>query len=128
MQPTPLTPEKARQMAISVRRLAELGDTKIQTRETEAEARGLAEFLRKATLDHADELIACWHACVFEYEPFLKAMNGVMHRVSSLNAQRQAEAQKAALVAKATEAPAETPAPDSTPAQIITPDFTKAQA
>ena len=117
MNETRLTPEKARQIAIAIQRLAAIADTKIKTREGEAEFKGINEFLRAAAFEHINELITTWHACVTEYEPFVVSLTRVLHRVASVDAQIAAQAQRAAI--------ASSPAKDPEAAgNIITPpDF-----
>jgi len=90
----PLTPAEVRQIAQALQRRAALAETTILTRENEAEAKGIEEFLRRVAYDHIGEFVATWHACVTEYEPFVMAWTRVMHRVASVDAQLTAQAQQ----------------------------------
>lgn len=86
------------------------------TREVEAEALGLVEFLSKELIDHAPEMLGCWFVVKAEYEPLCNALVPMVNRCNSIISQRIA--QQEARVKAAAAAPAAAP----TPGNIITLD------
>ena len=81
---TALDQETGQKLIFAIRRLTELGKTKIVNPNTEAEKAGLQKFVNDTVIAHADELTACWSAVRFEYEPFVGTMSLVMDRISSI--------------------------------------------
>lgn len=65
-------------------RLLELKSQSVVTPTTEAEVRGLLEYLANELISHADELIACYVAVKLEYEPMLNIFASVGNRVSGI--------------------------------------------
>lgn len=89
-QPSPLTIQQINNIGAAYARLIELRDQKVVTVNTEAELKGLIEFLSKELIDNADELLACWLAVKTEYEPALSLLSRISIRVTGLNRQRAA--------------------------------------
>lgn len=87
-QPSPLTIQQINNIGAAYARLIELRDQKVVTVNTEAELKGLIEFLSKELIDNADELLACWLAVKTEYEPALSLLSRISIRVAGLNHRR----------------------------------------
>jgi hypothetical protein len=79
----PLTEQQVVQVIGAIRRLTEIRNTAIQTANTEAEFKGLSNFVAREVLNHADELIGCWMAVHNEYEPLVRAAGVFFTRVNS---------------------------------------------
>jgi hypothetical protein len=92
---TALTEQDGLQAIQGIRRLQEIEKTSILTPNLEAEKGGIQNFLQNILLTHADELLACWSAVRFEYEPFVGSVSLVMDRVSSIRRSRLLAAQVA---------------------------------
>ena len=71
-----------------IRRLQAIEKTAIITPNIEAEKSGITAFLQNILLGHADELLACWSAVRFEYEPFVGSVSLVMDRINSIRRTR----------------------------------------
>jgi hypothetical protein len=78
-----LTEQQVVQVIGAIRRLTEIRNTAIQTANTEAEFKGLSNFVAREVLNHADELIGCWMAVHNEYEPLVRAAGVFFTRVNS---------------------------------------------
>lgn len=83
-----LTVQDIQNIGAAYARLIELRDQKVVTVNTEAELKGLIEFLSKELIDNADELLACWLAVKTEYEPALSLLSRISIRVAGLNHRR----------------------------------------
>ena len=99
-----------------IRRLQAIAKQSILTPNIEAEKAGILQFLQKILMEHADELLACWSAVRFEYEPFVGSVSLVFDRINSIRQTRLLANQ----VAKQGAAPPENPTapltqPDGTP-------------
>lgn len=86
--PSPLTIQQIQNIGAAYARLLELKSQKVVTVNTEAEVKGLLEFLASELIAHADELIACWLAIRTEYEVLLKTLGRMMNRVDGMRAQQ----------------------------------------
>lgn len=69
-------------------RLQELSKNKILSSNDEAEKNGLRSFIESTVFQHADELLACWHAVRREYEPFVLSLSNVLGRCSVIRRQQ----------------------------------------
>lgn len=87
-QGTALSEQDGLQAIQGIRRLQAIAKTSIITPNIEAEKAGITSFLQKILLEHADELLACWSAVRFEYEPFVGSLSLVMDRISSIRRSR----------------------------------------
>lgn len=96
MKNVPITEEAARKLAEAIARLTELGDSKIINPTTEAEVKGLRQFISNTTAEHANELIACWFAVHFEYEPLIHGFAGLLSRANGILARNLAAKQAVA--------------------------------
>jgi hypothetical protein len=80
----PLTSQQAQNIGAAYARLLELRDQKVLTVNTEAEVKGLVEFLSAELLAHASEFLACWIAVKSEYEPALHLLARIGSRVTAI--------------------------------------------
>ena len=71
-----------------IRRLQAIAKTSILTPNVEAEKAGIIAFLQNILMSHADELLACWSAVRFEYEPFVGSVSLVFDRIDSIRRTR----------------------------------------
>jgi hypothetical protein len=55
-------------------RLRELSDSKIITKDSDAEKRLLTEYLNKSAVQHFNELMGCWFVVTREYQPLIDAL------------------------------------------------------
>jgi len=85
---TALDEQDGLQAIQGIRRLQEISKQAILTPNVEAEKAGIHAFLQKTLLEHADELLACWSAVRFEYEPFVGSVSLVMDRINSIRRTR----------------------------------------
>jgi len=85
---TALTEEQGQNAIIAIRRLHELNKQTILTPNLEGEKVGLQKFIGDVVSQHADELLACWSAVRFEYEPFVGSLSLVFDRVTSIRRSR----------------------------------------
>lgn len=76
--------KSANEIAGAFARLSELQGGTILTSTTEAELRGLKDYLSTALLNHAAEFLGCWFTVRQEYEPLLKAFSSVAYRVQGI--------------------------------------------
>lgn len=101
-----LTQDVAQQIGGALQRLKEIGSATIISPQFEAEQKGLIQFLNRSLLTYADELIACWLAVQYEYEPLVLGFAGLMSRANGIlmrkmqaaQAQNQRQEQKPAQV------------------------------
>ncbi len=93
---TALDEADGRQAIQGIRRLQAIAKTALVTPNIEAEKAGILNFLQKVLLEHADELLACWSAVRFEYEPFVGSLSLVFDRISSIRRTRVLASQVAA--------------------------------
>lgn len=80
--------EEGQNLIAAIRRLHELENSKIITTNQEAEKAGIINLVKTKTAEHADELLACWSAVRFEYEPLVGSISLFMDRVSSIRRNR----------------------------------------
>lgn len=85
------------QLAVALGRLEDIKQLSAlsKTREVEAEAMGLVEFLSVQLIDHASELLGCWFVVKAEYEPLCNAVLPIVNRANSIIAQRLAQQEAA---------------------------------
>lgn len=83
-----MTDDIGRQAILGIRRLQEIAQAAIVTPNLEAEKAGIVSFLQNTLFNHADELLACWSAVRFEYEPFVGSLSLVFDRISSIRRTR----------------------------------------
>src|ERR1051325_11480409 len=95
-QGTALDEQDGLQAIQGIRRLQAIAKQTILTPNIEAEKAGIQQFLQKILLEHADELLACWSAVRFEYEPFVGSISLVFDRVHSIRRSRMLANQVAA--------------------------------
>jgi hypothetical protein len=87
-QGTALNEQDGLQAIQGIRRLQAISKQTVITPNLEAEKAGIIAFLQKTLMEHADELLACWSAVRFEYEPFVGSLSLVMDRISSIRRSR----------------------------------------
>ena len=95
----PISDQLGQQLMESVQKLAKLNASAIVTPQSDALKKGITEFLQRALFEHADELVACWIAVHYEYEPLVGAFGSVIRRFSIMQA-AMANAQAAAQAAQ----------------------------
>ena len=93
---TPLTNDEINQLAGAYARLQELRHATIQTPTSEAEAKGLVEFLAAQLLEHASELIGSVIVLRNEYDPLIQVFSSVVNRANAV-IQNRIEQRAAAL-------------------------------
>ena len=93
--PKLFTRNEAETLGNAVARWHELRDNIIKTPTSDAELKGLTEFIATQAVEHIDELIGCWFTIRDEYEPILNLISRVGQRVNSINAQYYARMQAA---------------------------------
>lgn len=85
---TPNTPllsyKKAEELAGALSRLHELAETKITTKESNAEAAGLKRFVADEAPKHLNEFLGCWFIIRREYEPLLNTLAIMAKRVQAI--------------------------------------------
>lgn len=79
---TPITAEEANKARNAVVRLHALNQTKIVTKDGDAEKRMLSDYLNKFTSQHVDELIGGWFVLRYEFEPLLGALAPIVARLT----------------------------------------------
>jgi hypothetical protein len=89
----PLTADEAMKLGGAYQRFSELRGLVVQTPTSEAELKGLTEYLATTLIDHASEFIGCWFAVRNEYEPILGLLARIGERVSGIHAQNAAKHQ-----------------------------------
>lgn len=94
LRPQPLTVQQISAMQAALKKLAELGESKIITKNTTAEREGLTDFLRNQLMEHASELLGSWVVCNQEYAPLLNGIHGVLRRVGYIQAEQAQQAQQ----------------------------------
>lgn len=77
-------------MQAALKRLAELSQSKLVTKNSDAEKQGLQEFLRNGLVAHASELLGSWVVCNQEYVPLLHGVGGLLRRIDMVRAEEQA--------------------------------------
>jgi hypothetical protein len=95
-KPEPMTIETAQQIGGALSRLHELANQSVLTPTSDAERRGIMEFLQRVLPAHANELLACWLAIRHEYEPMVKIVAAVMRRAQAVNAKLEPAVEHAA--------------------------------
>lgn len=80
--------DQGQKAIMAIRRLHELSKQTITTPTIDAEKAGLINFINNTVIAHADELLACWSAVRYEYEPFVGSLSLVFDRVSSIRRNR----------------------------------------
>lgn len=94
----PLSPQVARRIAHAVARLHELEDQKIATPTSDAEIKGLREFVNNSFQRYAPELLGAYFTVKGEYEVLVNVLAVVFRRVDGFRDQMrfQEAAQRAA--------------------------------
>lgn len=87
MNQNPLTKQKVSELAGAFARLQELSQSTISTPTSEAEKKGLTEFVGQILFEHAPEFIGCWFTVRQEYEPLLNIFAVAGRRIAGINAQ-----------------------------------------
>lgn len=94
----PLQEEEAIKMRNSFMRLRELGQSKIITKDSDAEMKMITFYLHKAAYQHLNEFLGCWFVVHREYEPLMNSLGPLVsrcvHGVMSNMAAQQAEPEK----------------------------------
>jgi hypothetical protein len=118
----PITEAKGKQMLEAMQTLYRLKKQAIVTPESEALTKGCTDFISRSVVQHADELIACWAAVHFEYEPLINAIGGPLRRLAMM--QQMQQAQQAQTIVKKQDpiSAAEEVSATSAAAQSATPD------
>lgn len=89
MNKTPITRNEIQEMVNAMRRLYELGDSKIITQDSR-EKKTLEEFLSQVFLEHASEFLSCWLAVTDEYEPLVNSFASLQLRSANFIKAREA--------------------------------------
>ena len=91
-----LSEQVATEIAGSLHRLNELGDSTIVNPATEAEVKGLRQYLANTLPQYANELIANWFIMRNEYEPLIGGFTALMRRANwALNVEAAARQEAA---------------------------------
>ena len=96
MENKQLTFKQAEELGGALARLAELGDSKIITKENEAERNTLQRFVTTTAVECLPDLLGAWFTVRRQYEPLLLAISGVVHQVGGIIARQQAALQEQA--------------------------------
>lgn len=90
----PLSQKEFAEIAGAVGRLEEIKEMSAlaKTKEIEAEATGLVEYLTRAFLDYSSEFLGCWWTINTEYQPMIKNLVPLFRRVSGVIAWQDASA------------------------------------
>lgn len=103
-QTPPLDFPQINQAAAAFTRFVELREQTVATPTSEAEIRGLAEFLSTFFINHAAEFLGNWITVRTEYQPLVQVLSPLFRRVHGfMNHQAAAQAEAQAKQAKATE-------------------------
>jgi len=79
-----LTYKLAEELGGALDKLEELAQTKIKTKESEAEERGLKAFVAETATHNLQELLGCWFTIRREYEPLLNVLAVMTKRVQGV--------------------------------------------
>lgn len=72
------------EIAGALARLKELSKSALSSPTADAEIKGLNEYLVRSFLQYGEEFLGCWITIRREYEPALKALASVAHRVRGI--------------------------------------------
>jgi len=78
-----LTPEKVIDLRTQYQRLVQLGQTKVRSKDMDAEQQGLANSLGTELLRHGDELLSIWLAFRGEYMPLVAGVASLFARAAA---------------------------------------------
>ena len=97
MKIEPLKKQEAHQLGEAITRWYELRDQAIKTPTSDAEIKGLTEFIANTLMTHAHEFLGCWFTIRDEYEPAINFIARIGTRVEHVRqlmdiANRQADA------------------------------------
>lgn len=82
----PLNMQTIQNIGKAYARLIELREQKVLTINTEAEVKGLIEYLSSELLAHTNELLACWLVAKTEYEVLLNVFAKVIMHIDAIKA------------------------------------------
>jgi len=96
MKIEPLKKQEAHQLGEAVARWYQLRDQAIKTPTSDAEIKGLTEFIANTLMTHAHEFVGCWFTVRDEYEPAINLLARVGTRIDHVRqlmevARQQAE-------------------------------------
>jgi len=80
----PITANDIANLTQAAKRLTDLLDSPILTKESDAEKAGLAQMIGNFMLDHAFEFIGAWNVLHFEYQPLIRGTAALFHRGAEL--------------------------------------------
>lgn len=81
MKTAPITAEEASKARNALLRLNTLNESKIITKDGDAEKRMVSDFLNKFATTHVNELLGCWFVLHYEYEPLLSGLAPIISRL-----------------------------------------------
>jgi hypothetical protein len=89
-----LTFEAAQKLGGAIQRLSELAAAPVITPTSEAEQKGLVQFLQAELFKYANELVGSWFVMHTEYEPLIGCVASLLSRANGVLS-RNAAAQQA---------------------------------
>lgn len=78
-----MTRQLAQALAVAVRRIDQLSNQSIVTKDTEGELDAARQFVSHTVVQHANELIGTWIAMENEYSPLVQGLTGLLRRVNT---------------------------------------------
>jgi len=97
----PITVNDIANLTQAAKRLADLLNSAILTKESDAEKAGLAQMVGNFMLDHAFEFIGAWNVLHFEYQPLIRGTASLFHRGAELtmkNAEKPAQEEAKSII------------------------------
>lgn len=88
MNTKPITAEEANKARNALLRLNALNESKIITKDGDAEKRMVSDFLNKFVGAHVNELLGCWFVMHYEFEPLLGALAPIVARLTPAQQQQ----------------------------------------
>jgi hypothetical protein len=79
-----LTFKQAEELGGALARLAELGESKIVTKEIETERAALQRFVATTATEHITDLLGAWFTVRRQYEPLLLTIAGIAKQVGGI--------------------------------------------
>lgn len=82
--PAPISTSDIARLTVSTKRLSDLLQSNIVTKEGDSEKAALAQSIGNFMLDHAYEFIGAWNVLHFEYQPLIRGTAALNHRAAML--------------------------------------------
>lgn len=90
----PLTQQTVSTAVVALKRLMQLSNQRVVTRDTDAETQAATQLLQRVTFAHANELLGAWQIVHNEFQPLVIGFTALLRRAGTMAEQELAARQQ----------------------------------